>query len=85
MAVIPCGGHGNQDQYNVSLPQSAGASVPESLVTIDEDGVYHVIVMSPEQRAVIDRMLKMGSIPSSALAGLRQTLEKLDGIVELHT
>lgn len=70
---------------NVSLPQSAGASVPESLVTIDEDGGYHVIVMSPEQRAVIDRMLKMGAIPSSALAGLRQTLEKLDGIVELHT
>ena len=24
----------------------------ESLVTIDEEGVYHVIVMSPEQRAV---------------------------------
>ena len=33
----------------------------------------------------MDRMLKMGPIPSSALAGLRQTLERLDGIIELHT
>lgn len=41
---------------NVSLPQSAGASVPESLVTIDEDGVYHVMVMSLEQMVVIDRI-----------------------------
>ncbi len=41
---------------NVSLPQSASASVPESLVTIDEDGVYHVMVMSLEQRVVIDRI-----------------------------
>lgn len=70
---------------NVSLPQSAGAFLPESSVTIDEEGVYHVIVMSPEQRLVIDGMLKAGTIPSSALASLRQTLEKLDGVVELHT
>ena len=70
---------------NVPVPDPPGASVPESVVTLDGDGVYHVIPMSPEQRIVIDGMLKTGSIPSSALASLRQTLEKLDGLVELHT
>ena len=74
-----------QISSNVPVPKEPGASVPESVVTIDEDGVYHVIAMSPEQRVVIDGMLKTGSIPSSALATLRQTLEKLDGLVELHT
>ena len=70
---------------NVPIPQPAGASIPESVVTMDKDGTYHVIAMSPEQRVVIDGMLKTGPIPSSALATLRQTLEKLDGPVELHT
>ena len=74
-----------QISSNVPAPKEKGASIPESVVTIDQDGVYHVIAMSPEQRVVIDGMLKTGSIPSSALATLRQTLEKLDGLVELHT
>lgn len=70
---------------NVPVPKPTGASVPESVVTIDDQGVYHVIAMNPEQRMLIDGMLKTGPIPSSALVSLRQTLEKLDGLVELRT
>lgn len=73
-----------QINSNVPVPEK-GLSVPEAVVTIDNDSVYHVIPMSPEQRVVIDGMLKTGSIPSSALASLKQTLEKLNGLVELHT
>ena len=70
---------------NIAAPKNDGSTIPDSVVTVDDNGVYHVIAMSPEQRVVIDGMLKTGSIPSSALASLKQTLEKLDGLVELHT
>ena len=70
---------------NITAPKNDGSTIPDSVVTVDDNGVYHVIAMSPEQRVVIDGMLKTGSIPSTALASLKQTLEKLDGLVELHT
>lgn len=70
---------------NIAAPKNDGSTIPDSVVTVDDNGVYHVIAMSPDQRVVIDGMLRTGAIPSSALATLRQTLEKLDGLVELHT
>ncbi|MBQ2452685.1 MAG: DEAD/DEAH box helicase [Bacteroidales bacterium] len=70
---------------NITAPKNDGSTIPDSVVTVDDNGVYHVIAMSPEQRVVIDGMLKTGSIPATALASLKQTLEKLDGLVELHT
>lgn len=70
---------------NITAPKNEGETIPQSVVTLDDNGVYHVIAMSPEQRLVIDGMLKTGSIPFSGLAALKQTLDKLDGLVELHT
>ncbi len=70
---------------NIAAPKNDGSTIPDSVVTVDDNGVYHVIAMRPDQRVVIDGMLRTGAIPSSALATLRQTLEKLDGLVELHT
>ena len=74
-----------QISSNIAAPKNDGSTIPDSVVTVDDNGVYHVIAMSPDQRVVIDGMLRTGAIPSSALATLRQTLEKLDGLVELHT